>query len=89
MYIHLGSDIVVNQKSIIGIFNLETSSVSKITREYLKAAEKNGNVINVSEDLPTSFVVCKNKEKTTVYTAQISSSTLFKRANYINNISIK
>jgi regulator of extracellular matrix RemA (YlzA/DUF370 family) len=89
MYIHLGADVVVNQKSIVGIFNLETASISKITKEYLKTAQKKGQVINVSEDLPTSFVVCKNQNKTVVYTAQISSATLFKRANFINNISIK
>lgn len=89
MYIHLGQDVVINQKSIIGIFNLETASLSKITKEYLKSAQKKGQVINVSEELPTSFVVCKNKDKTIVYTAQISSSTLLKRANFINKISFK
>jgi hypothetical protein len=62
MYIHLGADVVVNQKSIVGIFNLETASISKITKEYLKTAQKKSQVINVSEDLPTSFVVCKNQK---------------------------
>ena len=89
MYIHLGEDVVVNQKSIVGIFDLETSTISKITREYLSAAEKKGQVINVSTQIPTSFVVCKINGETTVYTAQISSQTLSKRAGFIDNISLK
>jgi len=89
MYVHLGGDVVVSKKSIVGIFNLETSSLSKITREYLKEAEKRGIVENIGYEIPTSFVVCKNGDKTTVYTTQISSQTLSNRVNFIDTLSIK
>lgn len=82
MFLHLGADVVVNVKNIIAIMDMDTSSTSKITREYLKHAEKSNGVINVSfEDLPKSYVVCEEKNETKVYISPISSVTLLKRAN--------
>ena len=42
MYIHLGRDYVLNDRDIIGIFNLETTTVSPRGREFLNYAQKNG-----------------------------------------------
>lgn len=82
MFLHLGKDIVVNTKDIVGIFDLDTSTVSKITRNFLADAEKSGKVINVSEGLPKSFVISKKEEDVTftAYISQISSTTLLKRS---------
>ncbi|WP_040195453.1 extracellular matrix regulator RemB [Candidatus Soleaferrea massiliensis] len=79
MYLHLGQDTVVKKADIIGIFDIENTSVSKSTKEYLRAAEKLGRVVNVSEELPKSFVVCGRNGKVTVYISQISCATLKKR----------
>lgn len=58
MYMDLGQDAVVSDKDIIGIFDLDTSTVSKKTREYLQRAEKEGSAVTVSlYDLPRSFTV--------------------------------
>ena len=57
MYLHLGSGAVVPTESIVGVFDLDNTSQSHITRKYLTAAEKSGQVINVAEDIPKSFVV--------------------------------
>lgn len=87
MYLHLGGDKVIKTRDIIGVFDMDTSTVQKNTRDYLKKAEKMGEVITISYDLPKSFVVVnkkKSKEKT-VYITQISSSTLNKR-NISKNI---
>ena len=82
MYIHLGQNTVVLEQEIIGIFDLDTTTVSKNSREYLNRAEKAGEVFNVSYELPKSFVVCqKGKGRQTVYISQISSATLQKRTN--------
>ena len=81
MYLHLGGDKVVKTKDIIGIFDMDTSTVSKNTREYLKKSEKSGEVVTVSYDLPKSFIVVQERKskKKTVYISQISSQTLNKR----------
>lgn len=87
MYIHLGNNIMLPTNEIIGIFDLENTSVSKRTRDFLKKAEKAGRVITVSYDLPRSFVVAgKNKNDIKVYISQISSSTLLKRTGYIDSL---
>lgn len=87
MYLHLGGDKVVKTKDIIGIFDMDTSTVSKNTREYLKKSEKSGEVVTVSYDLPKSFIVVQERKskKKTVYISQISSQTLNKR-NVLKNI---
>ncbi len=63
MYIELGQDAVISDKDIIGIFDLDTSTVSKKTRDYLNKAEKDKNTVTVSlYDLPRSFTVtAKNR----------------------------
>lgn len=87
MYLHLGGEKVVKTKDIIGIFDMDTSTVSKNTRDYLNKAEKNGEVVTVSFDLPKAFVVvCPKKQRQkTVYISQISPTTLNKR-NLSKNI---
>ena len=87
MYLHLGQDTVIKTDEILGIFDLDTSTISKHTRNYLTLAEKAGRVINVSMELPKSFVVCSSEGKIKVYISQISSSTLLKRTSYIDDIS--
>ncbi len=88
MYLHLGMDKVIIFDDIIGIFDLDTTTVSKNTRNYLAKAEKAGIVENVCYDLPKSFIVCRNKEgEDRVYIAQISSTTLQKRTGYVDSIS--
>lgn len=82
MYLHLGEDTVVRDSEIIGIFDIENTSVSKITKDYLAHSGKNNQIYNVSYDMPKSFVVCSNKSKNqTVYISQVSASTLRKRAD--------
>lgn len=79
MYLHLGENTVVKTDSIIGIFDMDTSTISKWTKDYLSNATKNKRVINVSMELPKSFVVCNENNEIKVYVSQISSQTLMKR----------
>lgn len=79
MYLHLGENTVVRTDSIIGIFDMDTSTISKWTKDYLSNATKNKRVINVSMELPKSFVVCNENDEIKVYVSQISSQTLMKR----------
>lgn len=84
MYLHLGQDIIVNKKDIIGIFDLDTATVAKNTREYLAEKEKKGGVVTVSYELPKSFIVCCNENNgETVYISQLSAATLQKRSGEI------
>ena len=81
MYLHLGRDIVVSRRTIVGIFDFDTATYGKRTREFLTKAQKEGRVVTVSDELPKSAVVCEADGQTVVYISQISSQTLLKRAN--------
>ena len=89
MYVHLGQDVVVSAKNIISILDMETTTISKITKEFLKIAEEEGFIENVSDDLPKSFVICEVNGRSKIYISPISSTTLFKRSKYIDKISNK
>ena len=87
MYIHLGNNVMLPTNEIIGIFDLENTSVSKRTRDFLNKAEKEGRVITISYDLPRSFVVAgKTMKDAKIYISQISSQTLLKRTGYIDSL---
>lgn len=81
MYLHLGQTEIVSDRRIIGIFDLDKCSAGIRTREFLAAAERDGVVLDVSGDLPKSFVVCDHPyHPQIVYLAQLNSVTLQKRA---------
>lgn len=75
MYLHLGQDTMINIKDMVGIFDLDTTTISRKTRDYLAKAQKAGQVINTSTELPKSFAVMANP-KNTVYVNQLSTATL-------------
>lgn len=79
MYIHLGRSTLVKQSHIIGVFDLENTTISKHTRDFLKRSEEKGIVINVCTDIPKSFVVVKDAVEEKVYITQISAATIRKR----------
>lgn len=83
MYLHLGADVVVKKDDIIAIMDMESSSLSRITKEFLKNEEMMGRVVNVDvENLPKSYVLVKyNKdEDALLYISPIATQTLLKRA---------
>ena len=84
MYLHLGQNTVVNMKDIVGVFEMDNSTVSKPTRNYLTRAQKEHRVVNVSMELPKSFIVCREGGREIVYLSQISTATLLRRASLQN-----
>ncbi len=80
MYLHLGGNTVVNTKNIIGIFDLDTVTVTKLGREFINKASKKGRVINVTYELPKSFILVKEKSEERIYISQLSPQTLGLRA---------
>lgn len=75
MYLYLGGETAVRTDKILGIFDMDTSTVNKATRDYLSKAEKEKRVIYVNYELPKSFVVCEDK----IYVCPFNTSTLLKR----------
>ena len=82
MYLHLGNDVIVNMNSVIGIFDMDKTTVSARTRNFLAAKEKEGKIVVLGDGLPQSFVVTKEK----VFLSPISSKTLEKRKDITQEI---
>ena len=82
MYLHLGNEVSIRTRDLIGIFDLDITTMSKDTREFLRRCEADDIVTNVSSDLPKSFVLCRYNGEIHVFISAISSMTLKKRASY-------
>lgn len=81
MYLHIGQNEIIPQQRIIGIFDLDKASYGKRTRDYLARAEAEGVVLDISGEIPKSFLVCDHPyHPQIVYLSQLNSATLQKRA---------
>ena len=78
MYLNIGNDMAVRESSIIGIFDLDNTTTSKHTREFLNSAEKDGMVVPC-DDLPKSFILTDEYNMQRVFLTSLSASTLEKR----------
>ena len=86
MYLYLGQNRVVPKAEVLGVFDLDNCTSSRITRDYLTRAEKRGRVEDAAAGaLPKSFVLCAAERRlhapTRVYLAQPNPATLLKRWN--------
>ncbi len=76
MYLYLGSDVVIDDKEILGIFDIEKVTVDRYMKDYLNYWQKKGRIYYVSLDMPKSIIVARD----TVYISNVSCDTLKKRA---------
>ncbi len=79
MYLPIGGDMAVRVSSIVGIFDLDNTTISKHTRKFLELAEREGQVVSVAEDLPKAFILTAEYGIPRVYLTQLSATTLEKR----------
>ena len=87
MYLHIGNDIVVNSKNVIGIFDIENTTVSRPGKHFLREAQRNGEIIYATEDLPKSYIIVRKGKKNTVYISSMSTNVLLRRSNQSKIIS--
>ena len=78
MYLNIGNDMAVRDKNIIGIFDLDNTSTSRRTREFLEKAEQEGQVVPC-DDLPKSFVLTSEYGFSRIHLTALASATLEKR----------
>ena len=78
MYLSIGNDMAVRQSSIIGIFDMDNTSTSRRTKQFLEKAEKQGQVVPC-DDLPKAYILTAEYGLTRVYLTTLSAQTLEKR----------
>ncbi|MFL0248560.1 extracellular matrix regulator RemB [Candidatus Clostridium stratigraminis] len=83
MFLHLGENIVVPIKDVIGIFDMETAADSTDTIQFLRMAEEDGFVQRITSEKPKSLIIAEVNKKSKIFLSPISSSTLGKRTESI------
>ena len=79
MYLHIGSNKNIRKKNIIGMFDIDNSTISRTTRQYLSRAESRGEVSAACEELPRAFVLYQEDNKNKICFSQLSSTALLGR----------
>jgi len=79
MFLHIGEGKLLRKKDIVAVLDLETTSIGKKTKEFLRKSEKEGETEYLSYEIPRTYVICERKGKKKVYMTQLSSHTLYKR----------
>ena len=78
-YLHLGKETSIEIKNIVGIFDMDTSTVSKHTRDFLSEQEKENRIVNVSYELPKSYILYDFAGEYSVYLSPLNTATLLGR----------
>ena len=86
MFLHLGENVVVPIKDVIGIFDLQSTKYSSNTNQFLRLAEEDGFVERITKENPKSFVIAEVDKKSKIYLSPISSTTLTKRTDMDYNL---
>lgn len=85
MFVHIGGDIVVRTKEIISINDINTTS-SEATKEFLEIAKEEGFIEDIANGQPKSFIIINKDNQQKIYLSPISSLTIKKRANFLENV---
>lgn len=83
MYVHLGGNVVVPDSDIIAIFDMSAAATSDSTVQFLNISEEEGFIVRISDEKPKSFIVTEKEKKSVIYLSPISSFTLIKRTQKI------
>ena len=82
MYLHIGENVSIRAEEIVGIFDIDKTTTIGETRNFLSHYGMIGNSITISDEMPRSFIIVKNKDKENkIYISPISTSTLKLRCN--------
>ncbi|MDE5977851.1 MAG: DUF370 domain-containing protein [Turicibacter sp.] len=75
IYLHIGNNYSVDVRNIIGIFDMDNTTVTDITKKLLDKAEREKRLFLATYELPKTFIITSGK----IYISQLSASTLKKR----------
>lgn len=79
MYLHIGNGKNIKKKNIIGIFDLDTATVSSVSKKFINERQRAGKIEYNDTDLPRSFIVYSENEKERIILSRISSIGLKER----------
>ncbi len=81
VFLHIGNDVVVRKDDIVAVFDMDNTTISGQSRDFLTNAQKNNEVIDICDDLPKSYIVVNCDGKNKVFISSVSSQTIYKRSD--------
>ena len=81
LFLHIGNDVVVRSRDVIGVFDMDNTTISSKSRAFLSETQKKNEVINICDDLPKSYILTNFEDKNSLYISSVSTQTISKRAN--------
>lgn len=84
VFVHIGGDFMVALDDIIAVFDLDSTTSSKVSQNFIIKAEHDDILVTISDDLPRSFVVTMQEGLRVIYLTPISSSALRGRINSVD-----
>jgi hypothetical protein len=75
MRIHLGEGIFIDEKELVGIFDIERTSAEADTKDFLRKLGK--KAVTVTYDMPISFLVTGDK----TYISKLATGVLLNKFN--------
>jgi len=75
IYLHIGNNYSVDVREIIGIFDMDNTTVTSCTKKLLDKAEKEKRLFLATYELPKTYIITKKR----IYISQLEASTLKKR----------
>lgn len=80
MFLHLGNDAVVSEDDIVAVFDMDNTTISRQSRDFLAYAQRLDMIVDICDDLPKSYIITNSGGITKVYISSVSSKTIAKRA---------
>lgn len=79
-FLHIGGEELLDVKSVVGVFDVDTCTPDRRSRSFLDRAAKEGETVDFSGELPASFVVCTHPyHRQIVYLSPLSTDALRRR----------
>ena len=79
MYLHIGKDIIIKNKDIIGIFNIDFVKNTKEYKKMLEHLQECGNLKDISDDQAKTFILTEDNTNIKGYITNIGTTTIGKR----------
>jgi hypothetical protein len=76
MFLHIGNGKSVRKKDIIGIFDLDSATLSKSGKKFINKMQEMGKVEYDDFDLPRSIVLVGERNDNKIFLSRISSQGL-------------
>ena len=72
MFLHLSPTCVLDKEDVIGVFDMDTATVSPDSRHFLREMERTKKLRSVAKDIPKSFVLTEKA----VYLASLAPTSI-------------